>query len=304
MDLDLQCLASFVELAREQHYGRAASRMHISTSALTKRVQRLERQLGVRLIDRGPAGVADVTRAGALLVDGAEPLLADAGSLRRKVRAEPKQTLALGVHGAVGEYPTFGELASVRGWLHQKLPDIALRVVAIPYHTDPIPLLRERVVDVIWTTGEVDTVATDCRRLAPMNRFGIVSHRHHLADAPSIPISTFVDLSIIRNPTAPAYWMDQLCFGDVRPMREASLTETITFGPALAQDRAFATGSVIATHQGYADRLAPGMRMIPLTGVPVAWFYAVSRRSDRRTQTRTLIDGIADAALKTLASVR
>ena len=303
MDLDLECLASFVELAREQHYGRAATRLHISASALTKRVQRLERQLGVRLIDRGPAGVADVTKAGTLLVDGAGPLLAHVGSLRRQVRAEPKQVLALGVHGAVGDYPTFRELAAVRGWLHQRTPDIALRVVAIPYHTDPIVLLRERVVDVIWTSGEVDTVATDCRRLAPMSRFGIVSHRHHLADAPSIPVSTFVDLTIIRNPAAPSYWMDQFCFGDVRPMREASLTETVTFGPALAQERAFTTGSVVATHQGYADRLAPGMRMIPLTGVPIAWFCAVSRKSDRRTPTRALIDGMADTALGTLASL-
>ena len=82
-------------------------------------------------------------------------------------------------------------------------------------------------------------------------------------------------------------------------MREASLTETITFGPALAQERAFATGSVITTHQGDADRLAPGMRMLPLTGVPVAWFCAVSRQSDRRAPTRALIDGMAHAALGT-----
>jgi len=278
--------------------------LHISASALTKRIQRLERQLGVRLIDRGPAGVVDVTKAGARLVDGAGLLLAHVGSLRRHVRGEPKHVLALGVHGAVGEYPTFGELAAVRGWLHERNPDIALRVVAIPYHADPIALLRERVVDVMWTSGGVDTVATNCRRLAPMSRFGIVSDRHHLADAPSIPVSTFVDLSIIRNPAAPSYWMDQFCFGDVRPMREASLTETIAFGPALAQERAFATGSVIATHQGFADRLAPGMRLIPLTGVPVAWFCAVSRRSDRRAPTRALIDGMAEAALGSLASPR
>lgn len=302
MDLDLECLASFVELAREQHYGRAASRLHISASALTKRVQRLERQLGVCLIDRGPAGVVDLTRAGARLVDGAGPLLAHAGSLRRQARGEPKQVPALGVHGAIGEFPTFGQLAAIRGWLHENCPDVAFRVVAIPYHVDPIRLLRERAVDVMWTTGGVDTVSTDCRRLAPMVRFGIVSLWHHLADATSIPVSTFVDLPIMRNAIVPSYWMDQFCFGDVRPMRDASLTETTAIGPALARERTFATGSVITTHQGFAERLAPGMRLITLTGLPAAWFCAVSRRSDRRAPTRALINAMAAVARGSLAS--
>ena len=56
MELDLGLASSFLVLAEERHYGRAAARLHLTSPALTKRIQRLERQLGVVLLQRGPAG--------------------------------------------------------------------------------------------------------------------------------------------------------------------------------------------------------------------------------------------------------
>ena len=65
MDLDLGCVASFLVLLREGSYGRAAVAQHLSQSALTKRILRLEQQLGVPLVVRGSTGVAGTTPAGA-----------------------------------------------------------------------------------------------------------------------------------------------------------------------------------------------------------------------------------------------
>ncbi|MFC7648577.1 LysR family transcriptional regulator [Streptosporangium lutulentum] len=56
MDLDLGLVADFLVLVKERHYGRAAGRLHLTSSALTKRIHRLERQLGVALVERSPAG--------------------------------------------------------------------------------------------------------------------------------------------------------------------------------------------------------------------------------------------------------
>src|SRR5664280_173643 len=58
MDLDLGLVESFLVLVRERHYGSAAAALHLTSPALSKRIQRLEQQLRrefpqVRLICRG-----------------------------------------------------------------------------------------------------------------------------------------------------------------------------------------------------------------------------------------------------------
>jgi len=73
--LELRQLHYFVTLAEELHFGRAAEREHIAPSALTAQVQRLERALGVLLIDRSPRRIA-LTAAGARFLIEARQILA------------------------------------------------------------------------------------------------------------------------------------------------------------------------------------------------------------------------------------
>jgi DNA-binding transcriptional LysR family regulator len=75
--MELRQLRYFVTLAEELHFGRAAEREHIVQSALSQQVQRLERELGVRLLERSTHHVA-LTAAGVVFLVEARQILAHA----------------------------------------------------------------------------------------------------------------------------------------------------------------------------------------------------------------------------------
>jgi DNA-binding transcriptional LysR family regulator len=72
--IELRQLRYFVTLAEELHFGRAAAREHIAPSALTAHVQRLERAVGVQLVDRTSRHV-ELTGAGARFLIEARQIL-------------------------------------------------------------------------------------------------------------------------------------------------------------------------------------------------------------------------------------
>ncbi|MEU4215488.1 LysR substrate-binding domain-containing protein [Actinoplanes sp. NPDC026623] len=73
--IELRQLRYFVTLAEELHFGHAAAREHIVPSALSAQVQRLERAVGVLLVDRTTRHVA-LTAAGARFLIEARQILA------------------------------------------------------------------------------------------------------------------------------------------------------------------------------------------------------------------------------------
>jgi DNA-binding transcriptional LysR family regulator len=75
--MELRQLRYFVTLAEELHFGRAAEREHIVQSALSQQVQRLERELGVRLLERSTHHVG-LTAAGVVFLVEARQILAHA----------------------------------------------------------------------------------------------------------------------------------------------------------------------------------------------------------------------------------
>jgi DNA-binding transcriptional LysR family regulator len=83
--LDLRQYRSFVAVAEELHFGRAAARLHLAQPALTRQVQAMEAHLGIRLLQRTQRRVA-LTPAGSLLLDRARSILRAAAEAERDAR--------------------------------------------------------------------------------------------------------------------------------------------------------------------------------------------------------------------------
>jgi DNA-binding transcriptional LysR family regulator len=83
--MDVQQLRCFLAVAEELHFGRAAERLHLTASPVSRIVKDLERELGADLFVRGYHQI-ELTPAGVELARRAPPLLAEFDRLRSDVQ--------------------------------------------------------------------------------------------------------------------------------------------------------------------------------------------------------------------------
>ncbi|MDN2499984.1 LysR family transcriptional regulator, partial [Nocardia nova] len=88
-DLDLAAVRAFVAAAEERQFSLAAVVLGISQQAVSKRIAKLEDQLGTALFARVPAGIVP-TAAGARLLPHARALLAVAETAVAAVCERPR----------------------------------------------------------------------------------------------------------------------------------------------------------------------------------------------------------------------
>ena len=302
MELDLGLASSFLVLAEEGHYGRAAARLHVTSPALTKRIQRLERQLGAVLLQRGPAGVVRVTAAGLRFAEAAGPLLAHAEAARQAARHGPaRYTVRIGV--PAGARPSLAgvDLAKITRDLHRSYPEAHFTCHDIPF-PELNECLGDKAVDVLWTSAPVRNSMVDSY---PLNvdtaLVGVVGARHRWAEAGSVDVAAFCDEPMLFNPAVSEEWMAPFWLADIRPRREARLVETLATDADQVLLGVAGGDTVLAMVASDGPRLGSGLRAVTLIGAARMGFHAARRRTDRRGAVLGLIEAFQALPADTLA---
>jgi DNA-binding transcriptional LysR family regulator len=152
-------LASFVAVAEELHFGRAAARLHLTQPPLSRQIMLLEQEVGVSLLDRSGRTVK-VTPAGRVFLAEARRILRLAEESTLAVRRIPTGTGGTLVVGFTA--------ASVHGYVRSFLRRAAEELP----HVDLV--LRELV-----TAGQVEAIAAGDIDLGfvrpPVTRAGLLS---------------------------------------------------------------------------------------------------------------------------------
>jgi DNA-binding transcriptional LysR family regulator len=171
--LELRHLRHLVVLARRLNYVRAAEELCITQPTLSRSIQALERQLGLRLFDRDRGGVA-LTPQGQEIANRAAFLLNDAEDLERQSK--------LSAGGSSGR--------------------IRFGMVPMPAHALLQPVLSDRLNQAPGATHEV--VVRDVEALSAMLTAGeiefFVSHRppHDLLLADVEHLASFPHSLVVR----------------------------------------------------------------------------------------------------------
>ena len=198
--MELRHLRSFAVLAEEQHFGRAAARLHIAQPALSQQVKQLERELGVQLLTRTTRRV-ELTEAGARLAGHARTVLGDVARATDEMAllaAGRAGRVAVGFIGTA----TYDVLPRVAREVRRELPDVELElrgellspqlVAGLADHTYDLALLRPDPL----SDGDLDVRPLRTERLVAVLPAG-----HPLAARRRIPLSALAGEPFVMHPS-------------------------------------------------------------------------------------------------------
>lgn len=127
--MELRHLRYFVAVAEELNFTRAARRLGMSQPPLSKQVRQLERELGVRLLERQASG-AVLTEAGTVIWEAARQIVEDADALTRLAAQLSAGNFGIVRVGTVGS-ALLGRLPAFIRQVRAALPDVAVEIEEI-----------------------------------------------------------------------------------------------------------------------------------------------------------------------------
>jgi DNA-binding transcriptional LysR family regulator len=289
--LEPRRLLTFREVANRRSFSRAAEALALTQPAVSQQVAALERQLGVRLLDRGPGGPAP-TEAGALLLAHADAIA------ERLTQADAQLAELVGAERAtlrIGAFPSaLGSIVPAAiAQLHEQRPELQVEAVEGSAQDNGAAVAAgELHVAVCFQDLAAPRHApdgTERHELGEESMLALLPAEHPLAGRSRIELSALAD----ETWTAPS--RDHLVY---RACVAAGFEPHIAYvcrDPLAIGELVGGGLAVTLAPELLAGRLA-GVAMVPLdTGVPRRALYALTAASGVRSPARELIAALREA---------
>lgn len=192
--MELRHLRCFIAVAEELHFTRAAERLHIEQSPLSRTIKELETDLGIRLFDRSRRGT-QLTAAGHAFWENVHHVFTAVEQACTSAIAA-----ANGYHGvlriAVSDRMAPTRLAALLTMYRERTPEVEIRLFEVSL-AEQVKGLRENFYDAGFTQSVVagqefttQAVWTEPVMLALPKRHPLLVYEH-------IPIEKLLDASVI-----------------------------------------------------------------------------------------------------------
>lgn len=285
--MELRQIESFVRVADELHFARAAEGLGLAPSVVSDHIRRLEDELGHRLFDRSRRAVA-LTSAGEAFRPYAERVVAavtDAAAAMRELDADGRVTVRVATGTGLGT-----RLWRIGQRARAERPPVELRYTRMPL-AERLRAVADGTAEVAIVRGEPDELTgrdLDLTWLWDEQLVAVLQSAHPLAAREQIDLRDLRGLPLSIG-------------GGRSPLisRIVSACRAAGFTPALAPDppgswieeslAAFALGAASWTvfYAPHADQLEiPGVSFVPFVDPPTVPTFGVTA-GDRRIPQAT-----------------
>ena len=197
---DLELLSAFVAVAEERHFGRAAARLHVAQPVVSRRIQRLERETGLELVERSTRHVG-LTEAGEVFLESARRLLHDAdlaiGQARRVAEGEAGRLTVGFVDSAAFEL-----LADLLRQLERDAPGMVLDLRELPSERQLAQLHSDIDVAIVreLRQRDFDEEGFESRHLLEERLHVALPMDHRLAAQPAVLLRSLAEQPFVMFP--------------------------------------------------------------------------------------------------------
>jgi DNA-binding transcriptional LysR family regulator len=286
--VEFRQLRYFATLAEELHFGRAAAREHIVQSALSQQISRLERELGVPLVERSTHHVR-LAPAGEVFLAEARQILDHLERAKTAARSATASSSALRV--AVGD-ASFASMPQVLQAVQVNRPNLEIHRIeaCVP---EQCRLLADCRLDIGF--GRASRVPREvASEVLRLDRMGVlVAQCHPLTRLESVPVAHLAGESLLlaEDARAPEFneFVSEMC-------RSAGFTPTPYRGTVQSVRAAadlVADGRCVVCVPRSCGPAPPGTVWVPLADPVARYPWSLLWRADDRT---ALVRAVRDCA--------